>query len=86
MSSLINSKKEVIEISFEQMKNFCANILEVRNSENNNYLIMSETAKKAFTNSQKKVLEQHCEIISSPINTIEQIGGGSARCMIAEIF
>ncbi len=86
VSSLINSKKEVIEISFEQMKNFCANILEVRNSENNNYLIMSETAKKAFTNSQKKVLEQHCEIISSPINTIEQIGGGSARCMIAEIF
>lgn len=86
VNSLKKSKKEVIEISFEQMRSFCANILEVRNSENENYLIMSETAKNAFTDSQKEILERHCTIISSSLDTIEQTGGGSARCMIAEIF
>ena len=86
INRLKNSKKEIIEISFVQMRSFCANILEVRNSENENCLIMSETAKKAFTDEQKEILEHHCKIISSPLNNIEQVGGGSARCMIAEIF
>lgn len=86
INRLKNSKKEVIEITFEQMRNFCANILEVRNSDNENYLIMSQTAENAFTNDQKEILERHCKIISAPINMIEQTGGGSARCMIAEIF
>ena len=86
INRLKSSKKEVIEISLEQMRSFCANILEVRNWENENYLIMSETAKKAFTIEQKEVLEKHCKIISAPLNSIEETGGGSARCMIAEIF
>lgn len=86
VNSLKKSKKEVIEISFEQMRSFCANILELHNSENENYLIMSETAKNAFTDSQKEILDRHCRIISSSLDTIEQTGGGSARCMIAEIF
>lgn len=86
INRLKDSKKEVVEISYEQMKDFCANVLEVRNAENKNYLIMSETAKNSFTNQQKEILEQHCTIISSPLNIIEETGGGSARCMIAEIF
>lgn len=86
LNRLRNSKKEVIEISFEQMRCFCANIIEVRNWENENYLIMSETAKRAFTIEQKGVLEKYCKIISAPLNSIEETGGGSARCMIAEIF
>ena len=83
---LKNSKKEVIEISYEQMKIFCANVIEVCNSENENCLIMSETAKAAFTNQQIETLEHYCKIISSPLSIIEETGGGSARCMIAEIF
>lgn len=86
INRLKNSKKEVIEISYEQMKSFCANVIEVCNSENKNCLIMSETAKAAFTDQQKETLERYCEIISSPLNIIEETGGGSARCMIAEIF
>ena len=86
INRLKNSKKEVVEISYEQMKNFCANVIEVRNSKNESCLIMSQTAKSAFTNEQIETLEQYCKIISSPLSTIEQTGGGSARCMIAEIF
>lgn len=86
LKSLRNSKKEVIEISFYQMRQFCANILEVQNIENEKCLIMSEAANKAFTKSQKDILENQSKIVSSPLQTIEYIGGGSARCMIAEIF
>ena len=86
INRLKSTKKEVIEISFEQMRCFCANILEVRNSEDESCLIMSESARNSFTKEQKEILERHCKIISSPLNTIEQTGGGSARCMIAEIF
>ncbi len=86
INRLKSSKRNVIEISFEQMDNFCANIIEVRNSDNENFLIMSESAKSAFTDEQKEVLRRHCKIISSPLASIEEVGGGSARCMIAEIF
>ena len=86
INSLKKTKKEIIEITFEQMRGFCANILEVRNSEDVNCLIMSETAKKTFTNEQREILEGHCKLVSSPLNIIEDTGGGSARCMIAEIF
>ena len=62
------------------------NIIEVRNSEDESFLIMFEAAKNAFTKEQKEILKKHCKIISSPLDSIEQAGGGSARCMIAEIF
>lgn len=86
IDSLKETKKDVIEISFDQMKHFCANILEVQNSVNENCLIMSEAAEKAFTDNQKEILKQHCKIISVPLPVIEETGGGSARCMIAEIY
>lgn len=86
IDSLLETRKEVIEVSIEQMKHFCANIIEIRNFDNQNCLIMSDTAKRAFTKRQKEILEQHCILVSSPLQTIEQVGGGSARCMIAEIF
>ena len=86
INRLKNSNKDVVEISFEQMKKFCANIIEVRNIENENILIMSESAKLGFTKEQIDILEKHCKIVSSPLASIEQVGGGSARCMIAEIF
>lgn len=86
INSFNNTKKEVIEISFDQMNKFCANILEVRNSDNENCLIMSETAHKAFSVEQKEALARYCRIICVPLEVIEDTGGGSARCMIAEIF
>lgn len=86
INRLKDSNRDVIEVSFEQMKSFCANIIEVRNSENDNFLIMSETAKNAFKKEQMDILERHCKVISSPLHSIEEAGGGSARCMIAEIF
>ncbi len=86
LESLKGTEKEVVEITFKQMKHFCANILEIKDSKNNNCLIMSEAAFKSFHKHQKEILEKHCKIISSPIQVIEHIGGGSARCMIAEIF
>lgn len=86
INRLKGSNRDVIEISYEQMQNFCANIIEVRNSENKSFLIMSEKAEKSFTEEQKDILERNCKIISTPLTSIEQAGGGSARCMIAEIF
>ena len=86
INSLKKAKKEIIEITFKQMRRFSANILEVRNLENASCLIMSESAKKGFTKEQIAILKNHCKLISSPLDTIEETGGGSARCMIAEIF
>ena len=86
INSLLKTKKEIIEISMDQMNHFCANVIEVDTMENESCLIMSESAENAFTTDQKNVIMQHCKIISSSLQNIEQAGGGSARCMIAEIF
>ena len=86
INRLMKSDRDVIEISLDQMRSFCANIIEVRNTEDKHFLIMSEAAKNAFTDKQKEILERHCKIIYSPLDSIEKTGGGSARCMIAEIF
>jgi hypothetical protein len=78
---------DVMEITVNQMENhFCGNILGVRNQQNDSFIVMSQNARKGFTSNQKKFLEQYGEILSFDLSTIEQIGGGSARCMMAEIF
>lgn len=79
--------KEIIDISFEQTeKYFCGNLIELKNTKGEPIIVMSERAYSGFTSEQKKVLEKHGKIVKFPLNTIEHIGGGSARCMIAEIF
>jgi hypothetical protein len=79
--------REVIEISMAQMENsFCGNILELRNHRGEPLIIMSEKARNGFTESQISSLEVHGEILSTSLETIETIGGGSARCMLAEVF
>ena len=83
----LNKSFDVMEITMDQMENhFCGNILEVRNQKNKSFIVMSENAKKGFTKDQKKFLERYGEILSFDLPTIETIGGGSARCMMAEIF
>lgn len=78
---------DVMEITMEQMeKHFCGNILEVRNRQNKSFIVMSENARRGFTENQINFLAQYGEILSFDLSTIEKIGGGSARCMMAEIF
>ncbi|WP_299983782.1 citrulline utilization hydrolase CtlX [Desulfobacula sp.] len=83
----LNKSFNVMEITMDQMENhFCGNILEVRNQKNDSFIVMSENARQGFTKDQKNFLEQYGKILSFDLSIIEKIGGGSARCMMAEIF
>ncbi len=78
---------DVITISLEQTeKHFCGNSLQLVNSRGEKFIVMSENALNAFTDSQKEQLKPHGTLLGLSIPTIEYIGGGSARCMIAEVF
>lgn len=78
--------KEVIEISLEQMSAFAGNMLQVRNNAGESILVMSQQAFESLEEEQIEQIESHTKILYSDISTIETYGGGSARCMIAEIF
>jgi hypothetical protein len=80
------TKKEVIEISLQQMGAYAGNMLQVRRVRGRRLLVMSEQAFKSLTNNQLELIGRHTDIFHSPIATIEKYGGGSARCMMAEIF
>ncbi|NOX34625.1 MAG: hypothetical protein GXP56_12995 [Deltaproteobacteria bacterium] len=85
--STLKKSFDVMEITMGQMENhFCGNILEVRNNKNDPFIVMSKNACQGFTRAQKSFLEQYGEILSFDLSTIEKTGGGSARCMMAEIF
>jgi len=86
IETIKNSGKEIIEISEEQMQQFAGNMLQVQNKNGEKFLIMSETAYKSLNQDQISNIEKYCEIIFSDLSTIETNGGGSARCMLAEIF
>ncbi|MBU1000741.1 amidinotransferase [Patescibacteria group bacterium] len=85
-SELEVSGVKIISITLEQMHSFCGNVLEVRSALGKNRIIMSTTAYSVFTKDQKKQLLSCGDIVSLDIPTIETIGGGSARCMLAEVF
>lgn len=76
---------QVVSISIEQMEKFAGNMLLVRNKNNDCYWVMSDTSADSLASDQKKMLEIDGKILSLKLNTIEHFGGGSARCMIAEI-
>lgn len=80
------TEKEIIPISLAQMNAFAGNMLQVRNTAGKTILVMSSQAYRALTPEQIKQLERHTKLLHSPIDTIEKYGGGSARCMMAEIF
>jgi hypothetical protein len=86
VNSLIKSNKTIIEIDLNQINHFSGNMLEVQNNNSDPFLVMSSTAFYSLSSSQISQIEMHCEIIHSPLPTIEKYGGGSARCMMAEIF
>ncbi|GGH46838.1 hypothetical protein GCM10011364_21220 [Mangrovimonas yunxiaonensis] len=78
--------KEVIAITEAQVNNFAGNMLQVKGDNNQKYLVMSQAAFNALTQDQITAIEKHCNILSSSLDTIEACGGGSARCMMAEVF
>lgn len=82
----IHSNRAIIEISLDQMEQFAGNMLEVDLGAQKSGLILSETALHSLSEKQVKTLENNHQIIVLKIPTIEKIGGGSARCMLAEIF
>ena len=86
LDSLKADEKEIILITEDQMNNFAGNMLELVGSDERRYLIMSNSAHKSLTKKQVTQLEEHITILSSSLDTIEACGGGSARCMMAEIF
>ncbi len=86
ISSLETTRKEVIEISENQKHHFAGNMLQVKSQDGKNYLVMSGAAYQSLKDKQVKAIEKHCEIINSSLDTIEALGGGSARCMMAEVF
>ncbi|UBZ07567.1 amidinotransferase [Salegentibacter mishustinae] len=77
--------KEVITITEEQMHEFAGNMLQVQ-GKNNKFLVMSARAHGSLNQDQTAKIEKHCEILSSDLHVIETCGGGSARCMMAEVF
>ena len=86
LESLRQDGKEVLLINEKQMGQFAGNMLEVVGANDKKYLVMSEQARLSLTAKQIEQLEKHAIIVSSNIETIENYGGGSARCMMAEIF
>ena len=81
-----DTNKKIIAISFDQMNQFAGNMLQVRNTMGHRFLVMSSQAYHALKVDQIKEIEQFNPIIHSDIKTIETNGGGSARCMMAEVF
>ncbi|MGP1924931.1 MAG: citrulline utilization hydrolase CtlX [Arsenophonus sp. NEOnobi-MAG3] len=86
LKQLYESHKEIIPITLEQVKNMAGNILEVRAKDGKTKIIMSESAYNSFTTEQRNTLTKYGDLISVNIKNIETVGGGSARCMLAEIF
>ncbi|NNE02888.1 MAG: amidinotransferase [Eudoraea sp.] len=86
LSHLKQDGKEIIAISEEQVHQFAGNMLQVIGAEGKKYLVMSTAAFNSLTSDQLKRIQFYCDIIHSPLDTIETCGGGSARCMMAEVF
>lgn len=84
--SLTRNEKEVILISEEQLANFAGNMLQVQTNDDDRILVMSQTAYDSLTNEQISQLKKHTDLLVVNIPTIEKLGGGSARCMLAEVF
>jgi hypothetical protein len=83
--SFLSTDKEVIDISFDQMNSFAGNMLEVKNLKGETLIVMSTNAYNALLEEQKSVLAKYGKLVHADINTIETNGGGSARCMMAEV-
>ena len=78
--------KQIIDITEEQMHQFAGNMLQVKGADDKRFIVMSQSALSSLGSDQKEQLEQHGELVAVALPTIESCGGGSARCMMAEVF
>jgi hypothetical protein len=85
IATIQKTGKEIIEINYQQLNHFAGNMLQIENSKHDKLLVMSTQAFRSLTNDQVQKLNGYNRIIHAPLNTIEINGGGSARCMMAEI-
>lgn len=86
LENLRGDGKEIILLTEEQLNHFAGNMLQVQGANGKSYLVMSDSARQALTKDQVAKIEKYTEILSSSLDTIEACGGGSARCMMAEVF
>lgn len=86
LNHLKEDGKEVIAITEDQVNSFAGNMMQVHNSNGERFLVMSDQAYKSLSKDQISKLEKYNEILHPSISTIETLGGGSVRCMMAEVF
>lgn len=86
VASLTSAGKIIVDISLNQVAHFAGNMLEVRSRNGQPIMVMSAAARSALTTAQENTIATYSSILSAPLSTIETNGGGSARCMMAEIF
>jgi hypothetical protein len=86
MQSLRDTGKEIIAISIGQMEQFSGNMLELRAADGAPVFVVSRRAWAALTDGQRSRIGNYARPVIAPVDTIERLGGGSARCMVAEIF
>ncbi|OIQ21413.1 MAG: amidinotransferase [Flavobacterium sp. MedPE-SWcel] len=86
LSKLKDDGKEVVLLTEKQLNHFAGNMLQVTGADDKTYLVMSNAAHQSLTEVQINMIEKHTEILSVSLDTIEACGGGSARCMMAEVF
>ena len=77
--------KEIIDINYEQLNHFAGNMLQIENGKGEKLLVMSTQAFQSLSKEQVQKLKGYNRIIHAPLNTVEVNGGGSARCMMAEV-
>jgi hypothetical protein len=85
-SALESGGRRVIDISLDQMESFAGNMLQVVGRNGSLYTVCSQSAFDCLTSQQKSLFSEFTQLLSVRIPVIEQTGGGSARCMLAELF
>ncbi|HBB49230.1 MAG TPA: amidinotransferase, partial [Flavobacteriaceae bacterium] len=86
VAQLNSDGKEIIDITEEQMHQFAGNMLQVKGLGDKRFIVMSQSALESLTSNQKNLMEKHGALLAAGLPTIETCGGGSARCMMAEVF
>jgi hypothetical protein len=86
LAALNKTNKVIVDITLDQLENFAGNMLELSNKNDKKFLVMSNTAHNSLSSDQLSIINEYVDIIIGEIPTIEKYGGGSVRCMIAEIF
>jgi len=86
ISELKSDGKIIIDITEKQVNNFAGNALQIKNSKGEKFLLLSNTAKAILSEDQIKSIEETSNILSVDVDTIQRYGGGSIRCMMAEVF